>query len=406
MANIPIAEGSESFEPRIPITFNGGEAAGFRCTQRAYGPKGSGDRVSKTYMVLVSDNVDPNEIMQNATKISVKELLERQIRYTALSRQSAFLSEGAHWQDNIPYSVTLSESKDTGLYNRFMTFAASSGVSADPSVYMREGPIDEGAVLGLAFVLASRHWQNAEPDEEYSMFMLQSDAEVLGVRVELHALRNAFTALTSRAMISRMLSEGYIEENALQDFFMQASRWEVELALESISVESKVLYVNPHAYSSDITAVGANKDGHVPDIRYLPYIFRAHLDFLQRLPEAIRPDRSVGLASISDGVIDLYNFASRVLSYYSPVTKEFRPTYDEVARVAEELSSQYSNLLAGFKANPTLLNKSLAPKRDAGVAPTRSSDVRDDIRKYGGKGHSRRRGTDSDLKRGIHGRDK
>ena len=202
----------------------------------------------------------------------------------------------------------------------------------------------------------------------------------------------------SRAEIGRLLTEGLVEAGTLPDFFARASQWEVEFALESISTDSKVRYVNPHAYSSDITAVRADKEEHIPDIRYLPYILRAHLDFLERLPEAVRSGGAVSLSDVSNGVNDLYEFLGRVLAFHSRVHQpvDFTIAYNEIERLAHDLSPQFADKLAEFKSNPTLLNKSVDQKRDEGVPPYSAGDRRNEVRGYGARG--RRRGKGANLK--------
>ena len=296
----------------------------------------------KTYSVrqtFLSEPTDPSIIFDNVDAISLDELVFRQKRYTCLSREAVTIDS--------PYTCT-----DPVVKRRYGDYEFTPDYDTMEEAYGGR-VLDEGANIGLAYVLARRAIINGAVSHETvkaGAEELYRAAERVGVDVLLPNLRTTLLRLIDKRTVAVMLESGVVQEFELPAYFESIARWQMVLAQKTIEGATNA-YINPHPYSGILEKDDNRRERReiMPDARYLPAVFKIHKEYLEELLKTAGELVVVEPSKVNTGVKALYEFAGRTIGFYQrPLEEEDQHNINEVGELAATMSPEFSKLVRQF----------------------------------------------------------
>ncbi len=286
----------------------------------------------KTYsirQIFLSEPTDSSIIFNNVDAISLDELVFRQKRYTCLSSEVVTMES--------PYTCT-----DSVVKGRYGDYNFTPDYDTMEEAYGGR-VLDEGANIGLAYVLARRAIVEGKVSQEAvkaGVEELYKSAERVGVNVLLPNLRTTMLRLVDIRILLPMIEKGYVSEAELPVYFECLARWQLELARKTIESTPRA-YINPHPYSAILETEDSRRERReiIPDARYLPAIFRIHKEYLEELLNSAGELVVIEPSKVKSGVEALYEFAGRTLGFYQrPLEEGDQHTVNEVEELATTIN--------------------------------------------------------------------
>lgn len=333
-----------------------------------------------TYLVrriFHSKPTDPDIIFRNEAIVSLEELLLRQKLFTCLSNETVTMVSH-HPCTNAAIQR---------LYGNY-EFTPDYGTMDEA----RGGRVfDEGANIGLAYVLARRAVISGKVSRETvkaGAEELYKAAERVGVDILLPNLRTTMLRLIDKRVVASMVEDGFLSEPELPAYFESVARWQLELAQRAIEGTPNT-YINPHPYSGILERDDNRRERRVimPDARYLPAVFKIHKEYLEELLKSAGDLVVVEPSKVNTGVKALYEFAGRTIGFYQrPLEEEDQRAIDGVEELATTMSPVFIELVRQFnerfrkQAPKVVLDPVIEPAPPIQHGPNRFKEY---LRRYG-----------------------
>jgi hypothetical protein len=349
-------------------------------------PTPEGETRLKARAYYLTDHVDAQAVITNVDHIALAELLLRQKHYQCRSNESVLIP--ADQATNSWYiSVKVSDLETT----------------PELATLERGRQIDQQALIGLAYALARGSCGGANVPPRDRVNTLYATAKEVGVEVELLHLRVAFLKLADFRLVAKLIEAGSLNQSELPAYFTALAQWQLELAFKTKEVRAGN-YINPHQYGTSALDEMSDEPKILPDIRYLPYVLKTHLAYMEQFLAMLDAREAVEPRIVTSGVTDLYAYVSRAIAYYDAKgTHQGAQDRPMVVALAHELEPKFVKMVERYGVHyKTYLRLSREPDAfPTGKSPYSTDDRRADIHKHGGSDQGV--GTNFDLRAEVKG---
>lgn len=316
-------------------------------------------------------------IEQFPADVDLGEVIFKQHRSAYPDKKPVVVDLWDVWQERDYKSRDQRDQSDANAERMYVErFIAPKYKGADTRVGSNTGPADLGVNTYLAYLI---HRDHASDPQLTSWDFLKTVATLRRLQLDSAALSGGFVQLVSRRNTEYLASMGLIDiPEGTQKLYEVTSDWLSTTAAAVVRESPESKHFAPYPYEL--------KPDSYPSVDFLPHLARVCVEYLESLPQLIRPGQKFDLAAVQSTISGFYNFSQLVLNenLADPQRKneaKVREVYDSVMSYRPVFAAIWEI----YRRQTTLLDQRIGDEPAVITSIPNYQNLREEILKSGGR---------------------